>query len=79
MNAGNPRRTRRNEQHIPVPEQLFGAVTVDDRAGIDLGCDFERDPAGEVGLDDAGDDIDRRPLRGQYEVNADRPRHGRQP
>src|SRR5438034_8131591 len=39
-----------------------------------LGRDAERDAAGEVGLDQPGDDIDRRTLRREHEVDPDRPR-----
>ncbi len=38
----------------------------------------ERDAAGEVGLDRAGQDVDRRPLRGDDQVDADRARHLRE-
>ena len=34
---------------------------------------LEGDAAGEVGLDDAGDDVDRRPLGGDDQVDADGP------
>ncbi len=37
--------------------------------------DLKADPGREVGLDRAGDDIDRGALRGHDQVNAGRPRH----
>ena len=44
-----------------------------------FGRDPERDPAREVGLDQAGDHVHRRPLRGQNQVDADRAGLLRQP
>ena len=43
---------------------------VEDRPRVDLGGHRERDPAREVGLDQAGHDVDRRPLRGEDHVDA---------
>ena len=65
---------RRNEQHVAVAQQRFGAHAVDDRAAVDLRCDAERDPARKVRLDEPGDDVHARPLRRQDQVDADRAR-----
>src|SRR5262249_26332356 len=51
---------------------------VEDGARIDLRRDPERDTRGKVRLDQARNDIDRRPLRRQYQVDPDRARHLRQ-
>ena len=64
---------RREEEHVSQPEQLVGAPGVEDDPGIDLGRDAEGDAAAEVVLDRAGDDVDRRPLGGHDEVDADGP------
>ena len=79
MQADEARRGRRQEQHVARAEQLLGAVAVENRARVDLRRHAERDPRGQVGLDQAGDDVDRRPLRREDQVDADRARHLRQP
>ena len=68
------RLARRDEQHVAVAEQHLGARSVDDRAAVDLRRDAKRDPAREVRLDQAGDDVHARTLRREDEVNADRAR-----
>ncbi len=72
------RRAVRQIEHVAAAEQRLGAVGVEDGARIDLGGHAERHAGREVGLDQSGDDIDRRPLRGQHQVNADGARHLRQ-
>ena len=62
----------------PLPEQLLGAVAVENGARIDLRRHAERDARREVGLDEAGDDVHRRPLRGEQQVDADGAGHLRQ-
>ena len=76
MNAG---RTRRQVEHISAPQQGFGAIGVENGARIYFGGHAERYARGEVRLDEAGDHIHRRTLRGQYQMNADGARHLRQP
>ena len=61
-------------EHVATPEQLLSAARVEDDAAVDLGPDRERDARGDVGLDEAGDDVRRRALRGDDEMDADRPR-----
>ncbi len=58
------------EQHVAVAQQGLGARLVEDGARVDLRGHLQRDPAGEVGLDEAGDDVDRRPLGGEDQVQA---------
>ena len=59
----------------PRAQQSFGAVGVENGARIHLGGDAERNAGREVGLDQSGDHIDRRPLRCQHQVNANGARH----
>ena len=72
------RRPRRHEQHVAAPEQLFCAVAVENRSRVDLRLHAERDARRQVRLDQAGDDVDRRPLCREQQVHADRARHLRQ-
>ena len=65
---------RRHEEHVAVAQQGLGAVPIEDGAAVDLGRDAERDPAGEVRLDEARDDVHARPLRREDQVDADRAR-----
>ena len=78
VQADVPRRGRRQEQHVALAEQLLGAVAVENRARVDLRRHAERDARRQVGLDQAGDDVHRRPLRREDQVDADRARHLRQ-
>ena len=79
MQAHQPAGAGRQEEHVAAAEQRFGAVGVEDGARVDLGGQAEADARGHVGLDQAGDDVDARPLRGQNQVNADGARHLREP
>jgi len=58
------------EQHVAAADECLGALAVEDGARVDLRCDLKRDARGEVGLDDAGDDVHRRTLRGDDEMDA---------
>ena len=78
VQADEPRRRRRQEQHVALAEQLLGAVAVENRARVDLRRHAERDARRQVRLDEAGDDVDRRPLRRENQVDADGARHLRQ-
>src|SRR5262249_23319338 len=62
-------------EHVALAEQLLGALLAQNRASVDFGGDLERDAGRKISLDRAGDDIDRRPLRGQDHVQAGRARH----
>ena len=48
----------REEEHVAAAEEGLGAVGVDDGAGVDLGGEAEAHAGGDVGLDEAGDDVD---------------------
>ena len=57
-------------EHVAAADEVLGARRVEDRAAVDLGRHRERDPAREVGLDQARDHVDRRPLRREHHVDA---------
>ena len=61
----------RQEEHVAVAEQRFGAVAVEDGPAVHLGGDPEGDPTREIRLDKAGDDVHRGPLGGEDEVDPD--------
>ena len=48
---------------------------IEDHAGVGEARNRKGETRGHVGLDHAGDDIDRRPLGGDHQVNADRTGH----
>ncbi len=67
------------EQHVAVAQQLVGPHFVEHHAAVRAARDLERDAGRQVRLDQAGDDVDRRLLRGEHQVNTDRPALLRQP
>ena len=66
-------------EHVALAEQLLGALLAEDGAAVDLAGDLEADAGRQVGLDDAGDDVDRRPLRRHDQVDAGGARLLREP
>ena len=62
------------EEHVALAEQGLGAALVEDHARVDLRGDGEGDPGRDVDLDRPGDDVGRRPLGRQHQVDADGPR-----
>ena len=70
VTAGRHGGARRQVQHVAVAEQRLRAHLIENGARIHLGRHLEGDAAGNVGLDEAGDDIHRRPLRRQDQVDA---------
>jgi len=72
-----PRDVRRGgeHQHVALTDQPLGAGLVQDDPAVGERGDRERHPARNVRLDDPGDDIDRGALRGEHQVDADRPGH----
>ena len=58
-------------EHVAIAEQGFSADSIQDDAGIDAGSDGEGHAGGEVGLDEAGKDVDARALGGDDEMHAD--------
>src|SRR5436189_140458 len=61
---------RRQVKHVAGADQRFGARLVEDGARVDSRRHLESDARRNVGLDEAGDAIDRRSLRRQYQVDA---------
>ena len=57
----------------PWPSRRLGAALVEDHPRVDLRGDGERDPGRDVDLDRPGDDVGRRALGGEQQVDADRP------
>ncbi len=61
--------------HVALAQEPLGAGVLDDDAGVELRGDLEGDAAGDVRLDDAGDDIGARGLGGDDHVDAGGARH----
>ena len=78
VHADQARGAWRQEEHVAAAEQRLGAVRVEDGARVGLGGQAEAHAGRHVGLDEAGDHVDRRPLRREDEVDADRARHLRE-
>jgi hypothetical protein len=62
-------------EHVALAEQLLGALLAENGAAVDLRRHLEGDAGREVRLDRAGDDVDRRALRGHDQVDAGGARH----
>ncbi len=62
-----------------MTQQILRALLIQNRPGIHSRRHLECDAGRHVGLDQAGDDVHRRALRGQDQVDARRPRLLRQP
>jgi hypothetical protein len=65
-------------EHVALAEQLLGALLAQDGAAVDLGGHLEGDAGREVGLDRAGDDVDRRALGRHDDMDAGGARHLRE-
>src|SRR2546430_2077592 len=74
LDAGRLARVHRLIQHVAAAQQLLGATGVENDAAVDLRADCERDTRRDVGLDEACDDVGRRSLCGDDQVDADRAR-----
>ena len=70
VHARRNRGAGRQVQHIAVTEQRLGAALVKNRARVHFGGNLKGDPRRNIGLDQAGDDIHRRALRRQYQMDA---------
>ncbi len=64
--------TRRQIEHVAVTKQLFGTTLIEDGARIDFARYLERHTGRDVGLDQAGNHVHRRALRGEDQVDAGR-------
>ena len=60
----------RQEEHIAIAQQGFGADLIENDLAVDAAGDLEGDARGEIGFDKPGDHFARWPLRGQDEVDA---------
>src|SRR5207302_4874824 len=65
------RRVQGQVEHVAAAEQLLGAHLVEDHPRVDAARHREGDAAGDVRLDQAGDDVRRRALGGDDQVDAD--------
>src|SRR5579864_9172513 len=63
LDARRLARVDRLVEHVAAAEQLLRSARVEDHAAVDLGTDRESDAGRDVGLDEPGDDVRRRPLR----------------
>ena len=59
------------QQHVALAHQALGAALVEDDLGVGGRRHREGEAGRDVGLDHAGDDVDRRALRGDDQVDAD--------
>ena len=75
LDALGPARRRADEQHVALADQLVGAGLVEDHTRVGDARHRERETARDVGLDHAGDHVDRRPLRRDHEVDTHGARH----
>ena len=71
--------SRRKEEHVAVAEQPLGTTFVEHHAAVGAAGNLKRDAGRQIALDEAGDHVDRRLLRGQHEMDTDRPALLRQP
>ena len=74
LEALEPRRAERLEEHVALAEEALGARPVEDDARVGLARDRERDPRRHVRLDHPRDHVHGRALRREHEVDADRAR-----
>ena len=74
LHADRPRQVDRLVEHVAAADEVLGARRVEHGPRVDVRGHRERDARRDVGLDQAGHDVDRRPLRGEHEVDADRAR-----
>ena len=75
LRTNESRHVWREIQHVTLAEQTVGAVFIEDHPTIDLGCDLECDPAGNVRFDYAGDNIGTGRLRRHNQMNPSCARH----
>ena len=73
LDPGRGKGARGQVEHVAPAQQLLAAVPVQNGPGIHVAGRLEGDPAGDVGLDQAGDDVHRRPLGRDDQVDARRP------
>src|SRR5439155_11828962 len=74
VQALDARRAGREEEQVPLAEQALRAARVEDGARVDARGHLKGDAGREVRLDEAGNDVDRRALRGEDQMDACGPR-----
>ena len=62
-------------EHVALAQQFVGTHLIQNGAGVDLGCHLEGNTRGDVGLDDARDNVHRRTLGRDDAMNARGPCH----
>ncbi len=75
LGADQFRAAGRQKKHVAFAEQFVRAHRIENGARVHAARDLERDARRDVRLDDAGDDIDGRPLRRDDAMDARRARH----
>ena len=60
---------RRHEQHVAGAEQSLRADRIENRARIHPRGHLQRDPRRQIRLDKSGQHVNRRPLRGQNQMD----------
>src|SRR5581483_2710641 len=78
MQPMNPRGTRGQIEHVAFAKQGLRSIGVENGTGVNFGSDPEGNSRREISLDQAGNDVDGRPLRRQHQMNTDRACHLRQ-
>ncbi len=58
------------EEGVALAQELFAPAAIQDRAAVDLRVHAVREARGQVRLDDAGNDVDARPLGGEHQMDA---------
>jgi len=69
----HPSAAGRAEEHVALAQQRLRATLVENHAGVRLRGHRKGDAVRDVGLDEARDHVDRRPLGGHHHVHAGRP------
>ena len=69
MDSSGHARASRQEQHVTHAQQGLCPHLIQHGSGVDAAGDLKGNPRGNVRLDQTGDDIDRRTLRGQNQVD----------
>ena len=66
---------RRQQEHVALADQALGAGLVEDDPAVGQRRHREGHAGRDVGLDHAGDHVDRRALGGEHQVDAHGPGH----
>ena len=74
LHARRLARALRRIEHVALAQQLFRAAGIENRAAVNLAGNGKRDSARDVRLNHARDDVDRRSLRRDDQMNARRAR-----